>query len=122
MNLEVLCVSDMLWKAPELLRSRNVNIHGTQKGDVYSFAIILYEIHGRKGPWGDIEYPAKGEKTNDKDGEKDTCILKGRIRYTYRGPKTTSTPSREKKKLFFPFDGVVLQSTIFQMHVLVVHI
>ncbi|KAH9519711.1 Receptor-type guanylate cyclase Gyc76C [Bulinus truncatus] len=27
----------------------------TQKGDVYSFAIILYELYGRAGPWGHIK-------------------------------------------------------------------
>lgn len=40
----------MLWKAPELLRKPNV--YGSQKGDVYAFAIILYEIIGRRGPFG----------------------------------------------------------------------
>ncbi|KAK3089065.1 hypothetical protein FSP39_000509 [Pinctada imbricata] len=49
----------MLWRAPELLRSRSVNVYGTQKGDIYSFGIIMYEILGRKGPWGDIEYSPK---------------------------------------------------------------
>jgi guanylate cyclase len=42
----------LLWKAPEFLRSDNPIGRGTQKGDVYSFAIVLYEIIGRKGPWG----------------------------------------------------------------------
>uniref|UniRef100_A0A2H1VT14 guanylate cyclase n=1 Tax=Spodoptera frugiperda TaxID=7108 RepID=A0A2H1VT14_SPOFR len=43
----------MLWRAPELLRDPNPNPRGSQKGDVYSFGIILYEILGRNGPWGD---------------------------------------------------------------------
>lgn len=42
---------ELLYKAPELLRTVNnfntILIPGTQKGDVYSFAIILYEIHTR---------------------------------------------------------------------------
>ncbi|KAJ8956736.1 hypothetical protein NQ318_014092, partial [Aromia moschata] len=28
---------------------------GTQKGDVYSFAVVLYEIIGREGPWGKLD-------------------------------------------------------------------
>ncbi|XP_058819180.1 guanylate cyclase 32E [Topomyia yanbarensis] len=43
-----------LWKSPEILRNPHTPSKGTQKGDVYSFGIILYEIMGRKGPWGDI--------------------------------------------------------------------
>ena len=43
-------VSKLLWKAPELLRDPTMK--GTQKGDVYSFALILYEINGRSGPFG----------------------------------------------------------------------
>ncbi|XP_067005765.2 guanylate cyclase 32E [Anabrus simplex] len=42
----------LLWRAPELLRSGNPPPRGTQKGDVYSFAIVLYEVIGRAGPWG----------------------------------------------------------------------
>lgn len=52
----------LLWKAPELLRNPNLALRGTQKGDVFSFGIILYEIIGRKGPWGDLlqTYSPKG--------------------------------------------------------------
>lgn len=45
----------LLYRAPELLRDVNPPARGTQKGDVYSFAILLYEIIGRKGPWGKAE-------------------------------------------------------------------
>lgn len=41
-----------LSRAPELIRLHNPPSNGTQKGDVYSFAILLYEIYGRKGPFG----------------------------------------------------------------------
>ena len=52
--------SDMLWTAPEILRDKYAPKRGTQEGDVYSFAIILYEIHGRNGPFGDLEISPKG--------------------------------------------------------------
>ncbi|OQV25922.1 Atrial natriuretic peptide receptor 1 [Hypsibius exemplaris] len=39
-----------LWTAPELLRNRS-SPSGTQKGDVYSFAIIAQEIVYRNGPF-----------------------------------------------------------------------
>ncbi|XP_048251029.1 atrial natriuretic peptide receptor 1-like isoform X2 [Haliotis rufescens] len=38
-----------LWSGPELLKQQNVPCEGTQKGDVYSFAVICQEIVYRKG-------------------------------------------------------------------------
>ncbi|KAG8224498.1 hypothetical protein J437_LFUL004980 [Ladona fulva] len=46
----------LLWRAPELLRDPNAPSRGSQKGDVYSLGIVLYEIVGRSGPWGDTPY------------------------------------------------------------------
>ncbi|CAL4066628.1 unnamed protein product, partial [Meganyctiphanes norvegica] len=43
-----------LWWAPELLRIPH-HPRGTQKGDVFSFAIILYEVMGGVGPWGQLQ-------------------------------------------------------------------
>lgn len=38
-----------LWRAPELLRLENPPAQGTQKGDVYSFGIVLQEVALRRG-------------------------------------------------------------------------
>ncbi|CAB0035080.1 unnamed protein product [Trichogramma brassicae] len=44
----------LLYRAPELLRSRNAepSARDFQRGDVYSFAIVLYELQRRHGPYG----------------------------------------------------------------------
>ncbi|XP_059156487.1 receptor-type guanylate cyclase Gyc76C-like [Physella acuta] len=44
----------LLWRSPEILRSGG-KVKGSQTGDVYAFAIILYEIYGRVGPFGHTE-------------------------------------------------------------------
>ena len=48
-------MSGMLWTAPEILIERNkangAYVPGTQKGDVYSFAIIVQEMLYRSGPF-----------------------------------------------------------------------
>jgi len=49
---------DQLWTAPELLRMKTRPVNGTQKADVYSFAIILQEIMYRSAPYFiDVETP-----------------------------------------------------------------
>jgi len=60
-------MSDMLWTAPEILIEMNKEggkfVSGTQKGDVYSFAIIVQEILYHEGPFfvcKDNQPPPKG--------------------------------------------------------------
>lgn len=59
-NLSSKCGSeDLFWTAPELLRVGDCPLRGTQKGDVYSFAIILQEFHTRRGPYSNNSISSK---------------------------------------------------------------
>ncbi|KAI8512630.1 natriuretic peptide receptor [Branchiostoma belcheri] len=44
----------MFWVAPELLR-RECPLKGSQKGDVYSFAMVAYEVATRSAPYTDSQ-------------------------------------------------------------------
>ncbi|OQV25888.1 Speract receptor [Hypsibius exemplaris] len=48
-----------LWTAPELLRAENPPPGGSKSGDVYSFAIVLFEVYGRSGPFGKTDMSAR---------------------------------------------------------------
>ncbi|KAB0800987.1 hypothetical protein PPYR_05341 [Photinus pyralis] len=51
-----------LWTSPELLRNESSTPVGSQKGDVYSFAIIVHEIVTRQG----VFYLGENSKTSPK--------------------------------------------------------
>lgn len=55
---------EQLWTAPELLRDPTAFKSGTQKGDVYSFALVLHEMLFRKGAFyrGEEEFPEPQRK------------------------------------------------------------
>ncbi|XP_023949227.1 receptor-type guanylate cyclase Gyc76C [Bicyclus anynana] len=80
----------LLWKSPELLRQLddpNGFVGGTQKGDVYAFGIILYEIIARRGPFGFATEPKdiveRVKRGTRADGEEplrpDTRALEGAV-------------------------------------------
>ncbi|TDH04805.1 hypothetical protein EPR50_G00136700 [Perca flavescens] len=50
---------DLLWTAPELLRSSSLRKRGTFFGDVYSFSIIAQEVISRSTPFCMLDMPPK---------------------------------------------------------------
>jgi len=54
-------VVELSWRAPELLRAPCSPGRGTQKGDVYSFALMLVDLHSRNGPWSSTGLTLQGE-------------------------------------------------------------
>ncbi|EDV21316.1 uncharacterized protein TRIADDRAFT_30655 [Trichoplax adhaerens] len=58
---EQIALHRLFWRAPELLRDMNFkdNPYGTQKGDIYSFGIIIYEIFTRNGPYSNSDLSPK---------------------------------------------------------------
>ena len=53
------CYKNQLWVAPEIIRS-NMTVLGSQKGDVFSFSIVAYEILFRIFPYNVNELTYKG--------------------------------------------------------------
>uniref|UniRef100_A0AAZ1XZZ9 Guanylate cyclase n=1 Tax=Oreochromis aureus TaxID=47969 RepID=A0AAZ1XZZ9_OREAU len=54
---------DLLWTAPELLRSSSQRRRGTFAGDVYSFSIVCQEVVSRSAPFCMLDMPPKADKT-----------------------------------------------------------
>nr|XP_020472207.1 guanylate cyclase 2G-like [Monopterus albus] len=60
-SLENPSYEEMYWTAPELLRQVSLTVNGTPKGDIYSFAIIMWELmyNSKSGPYRDINLEPK---------------------------------------------------------------
>lgn len=55
-------MQELLWTAPEILRSGQAGLHGTLPGDVYSFAIIMQEVVVRGPPFCMLDLSDKGKR------------------------------------------------------------
>ncbi|CAM6032135.1 unnamed protein product, partial [Sphagnum compactum] len=54
-RIEIIFSESLLWTAPEHLRQKHPELQGSQKGDVYSFSIVLQEIITRSGPFETVK-------------------------------------------------------------------
>lgn len=63
LNLPCLFVSELLWTAPEILRSGQPGLYGTLPGDVYSFSIIMQEVVIRGPPFCMLDLSDTGKTT-----------------------------------------------------------
>ncbi|XP_069572574.1 retinal guanylyl cyclase 1 [Brachyistius frenatus] len=50
---------NLLWTAPELLRSSSMRRRGTFLGDIYSFSIVMQEVISRSAPFCMLDMPPK---------------------------------------------------------------
>lgn len=57
-----MCVVELLWTAPEILRTGQAGLYGTLPGDVFSFAIIMQEVVVRGPPFCMLDLSAEGEQ------------------------------------------------------------
>ena len=102
---EIQFYRNQLWTAPELLRMTTRPINGTQKADVYSFAIILQEIMfraepffvGMESPKGNLMFAVfKIYKRTDTQTNRQT------YGHAYRNTSPNYYKSYEKGRNWFP--------------------
>lgn len=58
-NLSFAFYKELLWKAPEVLRSANYTA-GSQQADIYSLAIVIFEIFTRTEPFSHLQLQNTG--------------------------------------------------------------
>ena len=75
-----------MWTAPELLREDvDQRVRGSQRGDIYSFGILMYEILCRNGPYGDCHLSPQGRQLRPNNIKKRQNVInagaqaKGRV-------------------------------------------
>lgn len=61
----LVCVVELLWTAPEILRAGQPGLHGALAADVYSFAIIMQEVVIRAPPFCMLDLTPGGKDHRD---------------------------------------------------------